>query len=165
MLRAILRIGVFGQQSALPGNTGGLGSALYTMGEEGDLHAAHATMQGAPPRIARDSEIAKSLAQGNVDMARLEEGSAADWAFPMAARGELSGALLVAPREDGVAYRPEELEQLAESARHIGVCLEALRVVELERAHRELARRYEELVRGRGAAPGEYGAAPSLQTK
>jgi hypothetical protein len=71
----------------------------------------------------------------------------------MAARGELSGALLVAPREDGVAYRPEELEQLAESARHIGVCLEALRVVELERAHRELARRYEELVRGRGAAP------------
>jgi hypothetical protein len=135
------------------------------MGEEGDLHAAHATMQGAPPRIAHDSEIAKSLAQGKVDMARLEEGSAADWAFPMAVRGELSGALLVAPREDGVAYRPEELEQLAESARHIGVCLEALRVVELERAHRELARRYEELVRGRGAAPGEYGAAPSLQTK
>lgn len=145
--------------------TGGLGSALYTMGEEGDLHVAHATMQGAPPRVARDSEIAKNLAQGKVDMARLEEASAADWAFPMTARGELSGALLVAPREDGVAYRPEELEQLAESARHIGVCLEALRVVELERAHRELARRYEELVRSRGAAPGEYGAAPSLQTK
>jgi hypothetical protein len=29
------------------------------------------------------------------------------------------------------------------------VCLEALRVVELERAHRELARRYEELLRRR----------------
>jgi hypothetical protein len=99
-------------------------------------------------------------------MAQFDEASAADWALPMAARGQLSGALLVAPRQDDVAYRPEELEQLAESARHIGVCLEALRAVELEREHRELARRYEELLRSRGAAPGEYGAAaPFVQTK
>jgi len=145
--------------------TGGLGSTLYMRGEEGDLHLAQATMQGAPARIARDSEVAKSLAHGKVDMARVEEASASDWAFPMTARGELSGALLVAPREDGVAYRPEELEQLAESARHIGVCLEALRVVELEREHRELARRYEELLRGRGASSGDYGTMPSVQAE
>jgi hypothetical protein len=137
--------------------TRGLGSALYTVGEDGDLHCAHATLHGAPPRIARDSALVKGLAQGTVDVAHLEEGSTVDWAFPMAMRGELSGALLVAPREDGVAYRPEEVEQLAEGARHVGVCLEALRVVHLERAHRELVQRYEELVRG-GAGGSRAGA-------
>ena len=34
----------------------------------------------------------------------------------MAVRGGVSGALLIGARADGVAYRPEELMQLADSA-------------------------------------------------
>ena len=133
--------------------TGAPGSALYTVCADGALECAQGTLAGAPARIEPGDELGRRLAEGVVDVARLDDGSPADWAFPMAARGRLSGALLIAPRENGIAYRPEELEQLADSARHIGVCLEALRVVDLERAHRELERRYEALAQG-----GAYGA-------
>ncbi|HUP05810.1 MAG TPA: hypothetical protein VMU47_01580 [Caldimonas sp.] len=129
------------------------GSALYTLCADGALECTQHTLAGAPARIEPDSDLARQLAQGMVDVTRLDEGLPADWAFPMTARGALSGALLVAPRDDGIAYRREELEQLADSARHIGVCLEALRVVDLERAHRDLERRYQDLVRSAAVAP------------
>jgi hypothetical protein len=137
--------------------TAGAGCALYTMGEDGALHRAHSTLADAPARIERASELASSLARANgrVDASRLGDTPVADWAFPMSAHGETSGALLVAPRGDGVAYRPEELARLEESARHIGLGLEALRVAELERAHRELERRYEALMRAGARAPQE----------
>jgi hypothetical protein len=135
--------------------TGATGCALYSLGEDGALDCAHATLAGAPARIERTSELGSTLAQarGKVDVSRLGDAPAADWAFPMAAHGETSGALLVGPRGDGVAYRPEELARLEESARHIGLGLEALRVAELERAHRELERRYDALVRAGARVP------------
>jgi hypothetical protein len=137
--------------------TGATGCALYAMGEDGHLHRVHASLADAPERIARASDLASSLAEarGKVDVSRLDGGHVADWAFPMAVHGEMSGALLVGPRGDGVAYRPEELAQLEESVRHVGLLLEALRVADLERAHRELERRYEELARASARVSAE----------
>ncbi len=68
-----------------------------------------------------------------------------DWAFPMPVRGNVYGALLIGPRTEGISYRPEELVQLAESARTVGLHLESLRVDELQRQHGELTKQLKEL--------------------
>jgi hypothetical protein len=137
--------------------TGASGSALYAADEDGNLRCAHATLENAPVLIERSSELASSLiqAKGKIDVSRLVDGIVADWAFPMIVHGHMSGALLVGPRRDGVAYRPEELVRLEESARHIALGFEALRVAELERAHRELEQRYRALQRARGSAESQ----------
>lgn len=56
-----------------------------------------------------------------------------------------TSALLIGPRTEGVSYRPEELTQLADSARTIGLNLESLRAADLQQEHNELAQRLNEL--------------------
>lgn len=63
----------------------------------------------------------------------------------MAVRGNIFGALLIGARTEGVAYRPEELTQLTDSARTIGLNLESLRAADLQRKHDDLAQRLNEL--------------------
>jgi uncharacterized small protein (DUF1192 family) len=93
--------------------------------------------------VAHCGHTARKLRHGTrrVDLTRLASSAAAahaEWAFVMSVRGRVSGALLLSPRPDGVAYRPEELAQLEDSARRIGLDLESLRVAELERGHAAL---------------------------
>ena len=64
----------------------------------------------------------------------------------MKVRGSLCGALLIGARTEGVSYRPEELTQLAESARSIGLTLESLRAADLQRKHDEIARQLDTLI-------------------
>lgn len=65
----------------------------------------------------------------------------------MVSGGSLSGALLIGPKAGGVCYRREELAQLADGARVVGLHLESLRAADLQRSHRELELRLTEILR------------------
>lgn len=73
------------------------------------------------------------------DLSRLALGAAVEWGFAMSVRGRFADVLLLGARPDGLAYRPEELAQLEDSTRRIGMDLESLRVAELQRSHNQLA--------------------------
>jgi hypothetical protein len=133
--------------AAVDAFTEGQGCALYAADADGNLRREHATLEGAPSAIRSGDEIAVKLGQGarRVDLGELRERVPGDWAFPMPVRGNIYGALLIGPRTEGVSYRPEELIQLADSARTIGLHLESLRAAELQRKHSELTQRLSDL--------------------
>ena len=133
--------------SAVDAFTQGQGCALYEAGTGGDFRVVHASLAGAPLSFRSDHELAVKLARGarRVDLSRLRDPMSADWAFPMQIRGSVYGFLMLGPRTEGVSYRPEELNQLADSTRTIGLHLESLRAVELQRQHSELMQRLSEL--------------------
>ena len=112
--------------------TGG-GSALYTEDSTGNLNLERATLRGAPQNISVNDEVTVKLRQGarRLELSRVAERPARDWAFPMAVHGRLCGALVVA-REPRASYRSEELSQLADSAQTIGLNLENLRAANLQ---------------------------------
>jgi hypothetical protein len=133
--------------TAVDAFTQGQGCALYAADADGNLRLDLATLEGAPSHIRSDDEVAVKLAQGarRVDLSQFRDRLPADWAFPMSVRGSLYGVLVIGPRTEGVSYRPEELIQLADSARTIGLHLESLRTAELRRQHTELTQRLNEL--------------------
>jgi GAF domain-containing protein len=120
---------------------------LYSADAAGNLHLEHRTLAEAPPLVHSNDELAVKLRESarRVDLSRLHKRMAGDWAFPMVVSGNVIGALVLGARTEGVSYRPEELNQLADSARTIGLHLESLRAAELQRQHSELTQRLNEL--------------------
>jgi hypothetical protein len=124
--------------------SGAPGCALYIADADGALQRVAAGWAPAPMHFDTNHALCVALRhqRAQLDLRLLPTGPSntvpGEFAFPMLVRGRVSGALLLAGRNDGSAYRPEELEQLASSVRHIGLDLESLRVEELERQNREL---------------------------
>jgi hypothetical protein len=133
--------------SAVDVFTQGRGCALYTADADGHFRLDQATLEGVPSNLRSDDEVAVKLATGarRVDLSQFRDRLPGDWAFPMPVRGSIYGVLVIGPRTEGVSYRPEELNQLADSARTIGLHLESLRSAELQRQHSELTQRLNEL--------------------
>jgi len=128
--------------------TEGSGCAVYTAGADDALLLEQASLPDAPSSFASSDEVVVKLGQGapRVDLSRLKTRPPGDWIFPMMIRGRLGGALLIGARTEGVSYRPEELAQLADSARSIGLTLESLRAADLQRKHDEIARQLDMLI-------------------
>ena len=53
-------------------------------------------------------------------------------ALPMAHRGELGGFVLLGPRPDGDAYRPDQIDVLESAAREVGLDFYALDLAKLQ---------------------------------
>jgi len=128
------------------------GSALYEATQEGGLRQVQATLPGAPRELDANDPLSIALRNGarRVDLTRMPASAAsgaAEWGFAMRVRGRISGALLVGPRPEQVAYRAEEISQLEDSTRRIGLDLESLRVAELERSQANLLVELAELKR------------------
>jgi hypothetical protein len=121
----------------------GTGGALYLVNGEGHLIRTSASIAGAPDRIDVNDALTIELRHGarRVDLTRMQTQAQGEWAFAMSVRGHVSGALLLGPRHDGISYRPEELAQLEDSARRIGLDLESLRVSELQRTYDALVQK------------------------
>ena len=140
--------------------TGGSGSAIYAVDADGNLHLEYATLTEAPPNIEAGGEVAVKLKQGaaRVDLSRFRERNVGDWAFPMTVRSHVRGALVIGSRTEGVSYRPEELNQLADSVRTIGLNLESLRAADLQQRHDDLAQQLSRLTdANKYPAPGSAG--------
>ncbi|NEX95363.1 hypothetical protein, partial [Caulobacter sp. 17J65-9] len=68
------------------------------------------------------------------------EGLHAALVLPMLHRTEVTGLVLLAPKLSGDGYRPDEREQLARAARHVGLDLHALSIDALETEASDLKR-------------------------
>ena len=100
-----------------------------------------------PAIIAADSDLAIALRHecATIDLHKENFDIAAEYAFPMALRGEVNGIILLLPRADGISYRPDEIKLLGECIRSYALDLESLRVGELEREKAQLAQRTSDL--------------------
>jgi GAF domain-containing protein len=123
------------------------GSAVYICEADGSLTLGYTTLANAPTVFPASDPVLAEMSRGlaRIDIRRLGAGIPGDWLFPMTIRGRCRGALLIGARTEGIAYRPEELTQLAESARTIAHDLDSLRSLELQQRHDEIATQLERL--------------------
>jgi hypothetical protein len=123
------------------------GSAIYVSEADGSLSLGYATLAEAPDSFLGTDAVILETTRGaaRIDVRRFSTESPGDWLFPMSIRGCLTGALLIGARTEGIAYRPEELAQLAESVRSIAHDLDSLRTAELQQRHDEIANQLEQL--------------------
>ena len=68
-------------------------------------------------------------------------------AAPMVNRNEVIGMALIAPKPDGLDYRPDEIELIGWATRQVGLDLRALEIERLSAKNAELSRTTEELSR------------------
>lgn len=66
-----------------------------------------------------------------------------EFAFPMLARGRVSGVLLLGTKRNGQQLRPDELLLLTKCVFGLGLAMESLRIEELERTMLDMSRRTE----------------------
>jgi hypothetical protein len=122
---------------------GGTGTAVYSRAADGHFVLRHTSLDSAPPQVDANAPLLLELqhAQGVLDTVNAGPAYGAALAIPMSVRGIINGMVLVGARRDRQQYRPDQLEQLGEAARHLGLDLEGLRVDELEAEGRQLAQR------------------------
>ena len=106
----------------------------YLRGADHAYHRTHGD-QATAATLAVDSDLAIALRhrRGTVDLRSEDFKVPGDYAFPMTLRGDVQGIIILMPKSDGGAYRPDEIKLLAESVSHYALDLESLRVEELER--------------------------------
>lgn len=63
-----------------------------------------------------------------LELHAVESGIAGDMAFPMTARGQLLGILVLGPRESGESFAPDEVEAIGRVAHSVGGALEIMAV-------------------------------------
>lgn len=133
------------------------GSAIYICEADGSLTLRYATLADAPAAFPATGAVVVEIARGavRIDISRLGVESSGDWLFPMTIRGRSAGALLIGARTEGIAYRPEELTQLAESVHAIAHDLDSLRALELQQRHDEIAHQLERLATANQALAAE----------
>jgi len=112
----------------------GTGCVVLRVRAEGGYARGAGTLAGAPARVDDNDELAlamqaKDEAYALRDPARY--GGAA-LALPMQVRGRLQGFVLVGPRRDGDAYRPDQVEALEAAARELALEFQRLRMEALE---------------------------------
>jgi hypothetical protein len=120
--------------AALQRFTGNAGFAFYRRSAgSGYLLAASAGMT-APQRAGLDDALAVCLRAEVAPAVPSEAGSSLPGALalPMSFRGELHGFLLLGPKTNRAAYRPDEIEVLAYSAHQISLDMHALQTEQLQ---------------------------------
>jgi hypothetical protein len=141
---------------ALDEHVGAVSTALYV--KQGDYLRIVGAGEPSPRRIKQLDPVVVSL-KSEADAVECNLLGAGGYAFPMIARGALTGFLVLGPKRDGEILSPDEIKRLAELAREVGVALEGIRLSDLEgqlaeaRAGRaELQRVLADLVHPTGAA-------------
>lgn len=114
--------------------THGTGCAVLRARNDGGYARGVGTLAGAPERITANDEIVLAmLADASaVTIRHPAPYGGATLALPLRVREALGGFVLVGPRRDGDAYRPDQVEALESAAREIALDFQRLRVTALE---------------------------------
>lgn len=130
-------------RAAVDSFTGQAGCAIYLRQPAGEYTLATSTLAGVPLSVAESDAMLPAL-RAEMDALLFQQvGSAmrGEIALPMSHRGALNGFIVVGPKADGAAYRPDECEVLHYTAHQIGLDLHALRVAALESELRQMERK------------------------
>ena len=131
---------------ALARFAGGAQCAIYLRKDDGYVRAK-GKLAGAKTRIDGDDRLAAALRANHspVEPAEARSGIPAAVALPMTHRAQLDGIVLLGSKPSGDSYRPDEIELLGWAAQQIGLDLQALKVIDLEKGMSVLERRVGEL--------------------
>lgn len=140
--------------------TDGAEAALYQRNEDGGYTRVEGGVSGAPDVIDADEPILVALRVDQVRVEIVETRSTlpAVMALPMTIRHEIDGFLLLNAKPNGLAYRPDEKDDLAKATEAIGDDLHALKVEQLQRGIANLEARNDEL---RAALSGAQAPKPA----
>lgn len=127
--------------------TDGAAAALYQRDEGGAYVRVEGGIAGAPEMIDADEPAVVALRADRALVEIVETRSAlpAVLALPMTIRHEIDGFVLLAVKPNGLAYRPDEKNELAKATEAIGDDLHALKVEQLQRGIANLEARNDEL--------------------
>lgn len=132
---------------ALRTYTDGAEAALYARDENGAYERREGVVTGAPDVIDADEPALVALRADHtrVDIAGSRSMLPVALVLPMIIRHEIDGFVLLAAKPTGVAYRPDEKDDLAKATEAIGDDLHALKVEHLQRGIASLEARNDEL--------------------
>jgi hypothetical protein len=136
--------------AAVDAYAGSRGSGIYQRDETGRFILGRSTLDELPRELGADAAVVVEMKTfcAPVQMGgRLALGSAA-LALPMVRRAELVGLLAVGRKIEREIYRPDEIDNLARTARQVGLDLYALRLEQLEQRKLELEQQNEGLRQG-----------------
>lgn len=121
--------------------------ALYQRDDSGAYVRVEGGVAGAPEMIDADEPAVVALRADRALVEIVETRSAlpAVLALPMTIRHEIDGFVLLAAKPSGLAYRPDEKDELAKATEAIGDDLHALKVEQLQRGIANLEARNDEL--------------------
>jgi hypothetical protein len=120
--------------------TGGASVGLYLHDGKADYRTFSATPSGDSAVLDPHHPALAALRAHRrpVNLADTASSLGPGLALPMLQRSVLLGLILLGPKPDGDAYRPDEVEVLAYAAHHVGLDLHALKVEQLERERTQL---------------------------
>ena len=120
--------------------TGGASVGLYLHDGKADYRTFSATPSGDTAVLDPHHPALAALRAHRrpVNLADTASSPGPGLALPMLQRSVLLGLILLGPKPDGDAYRPDEVEVLAYAAHHVGLDLHALKVEQLERERTQL---------------------------
>ncbi len=146
--------------AALRTYTDGAEAALYARDENGAYERREGVVAGAPDIIDADEPalVALRADHAQVDIAESRSTLPVALVLPMIIRHEIDGFVLLAAKPSGVAYRPDEKDDLAKATEAIGDDLHALKVEQLQRGIANLEARNDEL---RAALNGRQAPKPA----
>jgi hypothetical protein len=126
---------------ALSEFSGTSGVSIFLGRPDGSMALCHATLADSPAEIDANHDILIDLRHAR-QVLRLEAGAtglAGELALPMMTQGRLRGLVLLGAKPNQQQYRPDEIALLATAAQQLGMDLESLRAIELERQIDSLA--------------------------
>jgi hypothetical protein len=140
--------------------TEGAQAALYQRDEDGGYVRVEGEVSGAPATIDADDPAVVALRadQARVEIVETRSALPAVLALPMTIRHEIDGFVLLAAKPSGLAYRPDEKDELAKASEAVGDDLHALKVEQLQRGIANLEARNDEL---RAALNGRQAPEPA----
>jgi len=120
--------------------TGGATVGIYLHDGKVDYRAFGATPSGDAAVLDphHPALVALRAHRHPVDLSDTASSLGPVLALPMFHRSVLLGLILLGPKPNGDAYRPDEAEVLANAAHHVGLDLHALKVEQLERERTQL---------------------------
>lgn len=119
--------------------------AIYACDNDEDYTVRFSTQALVPARLEHNHDVIIDLKHTHkaVELDGHRPLLPNEFAFPMLARGRLSGVLLLGAKRNGQQLRPDEILLLTKCVFGLGLALEGLRVEELERTMRDMSRRAE----------------------
>lgn len=124
---------------ALADYTEGAQAAVYLSQARGYARVV-GEMAGLPARLDPDLPVVVSLRADPKPMELRDDALAAALVAPMVNRNEVVGLALLAPKPNGLDFRPDEIELIGWATRQVGLDLHALKVEQLETEKADLSK-------------------------
>jgi hypothetical protein len=114
---------------------GAEGAATYLIGGSTRFQLEEATLPDAPASVDANNDALVIMRSGHkvVFLSDCRQSLPGELALPLMVRGSVNGFVLLGAKKSGQQYRPDEIELLTTCVQQLGLDLESLKAIELQR--------------------------------